>query len=265
MLLLGLGVVWWGTWKLAGNFPAVQEIKQHRPTLAVLPFNNLSDDKEQEYLANGFTEDLTTELARIPGLFVVSRNAAFAYKDQEIAPSKIAAALGVRYLLEGSVRRLGDDMRINAQLIDSSNGGHLWAERFDGNWSSVFRLRDAVFKSIAGALRVRLAAGSQNVRPGGTTNAEAYDAYLKGMDIYNRVNSPTEFAQAVKYFQDAVSLDPNFGSAYAQLARAYWEADDTLAVMMGLSDRRGPRQGSRDARNRRSISHPQVTTSFWQS
>ena len=205
-----------------------------RPSLVVLPFDNLSDDKEQEYLANGFTEDLTTELARLPGLFVVSRNAAFAYKDKETNPTEIAAALGVRYLLEGSIRRVGDDMRINAQLIDGSTSGHLWAERFDGKWSDVSRCRT---RSSAASRRRSSSAWSaaQGERAGGTDNSAAYDAYLKGMDIYNRTNTPEEFAEAVKHFEQAVQLDPNFGAAFAQLAWAYWEADITRAVVMGLS------------------------------
>ncbi len=171
----------------------------------------------------------------MPGLFVVSRNAAFAYKDKETKPEEIAAALGVRYLLEGSIRRVGDDMRINAQLIDSSTSGHLWAERFDGRWADVFALQDKVVGSIAGALQLRLMSVAPVARSGGTNNPDAYDVYLKGMDIYNRINTPEEFAQAVKHFQHAVQLDPNFGAAHAQLARAYWNADITRAVVMGLT------------------------------
>ena len=192
----------------------------------MLPFDNLSDDKEQEYLANGFTEDLTTELARVPGLFVVSRNAAFAYKDKETKPAEIVAALGVRYLLEGSIRRVGDDMRINAQLIDGSTAGHLWAERFDGQWADVFALQDKVVGNIAGALKLRLVSAQGKADfAGGTSNPAAYDAYLKGMEIYNRRNTPEEFAQAVRLFHQALELDPNFGAAAASLAWAYWEMD----------------------------------------
>ncbi|WP_274628423.1 tetratricopeptide repeat protein [Arvimicrobium flavum] len=230
VLALGLAAAWWQPWER----PAVQA-GDMRPSLAVLPFENLSDDKEQEYLANGFTEDLTTELARLPGVFVVSHNAAFAYKDKNPKPEEIAAALGVRYLLEGSIRRVGDDMRINAQLIDSLTLGHLWAERFDGRWADVFALQDRVVSSIAGALELRLVRGAPAARAGGTNNPEAYDVYLKGMDIYNRINTPQEFAHAVKYFQRAVQIDPDFGAAHAQLAWAYWNADITRAVVMGLS------------------------------
>ncbi|HEY6631617.1 MAG TPA: adenylate/guanylate cyclase domain-containing protein [Rhizobiaceae bacterium] len=234
---LGLAVAWWQPWdRAASREPlAAADAGDPRPSLVVLPFDDLSDDKEQEYLANGFTEDLTTELARLPGLFVVSRNAAFAYKDQDTKPEEIAAALGVRYLLEGSIRRVGEDMRINAQLIDGTNSGHLWAERFDGNWADVFALQDKVVASIAGALKLRLISSVVPARAGGTDNVEAYDAYLKALDIYNRDNTPQEFAKAVELLKQAVRIDPNFGAAYAQLAWAYWDADTTRAVFMGIS------------------------------
>jgi adenylate cyclase len=234
---LGLAMAWWQPWESTARpaAPAATAAADGRPTLAVLPFDNLSDDKDQEYLANGFTEDLTTELARIPGLFVVSHNAAFAYKDKDTKPAEIASALGVRYLLAGSIRRVGDDMRINAQLIDGSTSGHLWAERFDGEWADVFALQDKVVGSIAGALKLRLVSVAAPVRAGGTSNPAAYDAYLKGLDIYNRTNTPEEFAAAVKYLQQAVQLDPDFGAAHARLARAYWDADVNRAVTMGLS------------------------------
>ena len=110
-----------------------------RPSLVVLPFDSLSDDKEQAYLADGVTEDLTTALARIPDLFVISRNSAFTYKNKTIQPAQVAKDLGVHYILEGSIRRAGDDMRINAQLIDATTGGHTWAERFDGAWTVCFQ------------------------------------------------------------------------------------------------------------------------------
>ena len=133
-----------------------RRLAEGKPSLVVLPFDNLSDDKEQGYLADGITEDLTTELARIPGLFVISRNAAFTYKGKAMQPAQIAKELGVRYMLEGSTRRAGDDMRLNAQLIDAETGGHVWAERFDGQWADVFALQDKVVGSIAGALKLRL-------------------------------------------------------------------------------------------------------------
>jgi len=238
MIALGLVAAWWRPWEspTPPAAPAQSAMADARPSLVVLPFDNLSDNKEQEYLANGFTEDLTTELARVPGLFVVSRNAAFAFKDKETKPAEIAAALGVRYLLEGSIRRVGDDMRINAQLIDAATAGHLWAERFDGQWADVFTLQDKVVTSIAGALKLRLMSGQgKSDFAGGTNNPAAYDAYLRGMDVYNRNNTPNEFAEAVKYFQQALQLDPEFGAAHAALAYAYWDADDQRAAAMGLT------------------------------
>ncbi len=189
VIVLGLAAAWWRPWEppIKPAAPAANAATDTRPSLAVLPFDNLNDDKEQEYLASGFTEDLTTELARVPGLFVVSRNAAFGYKGKETKPAEIVAALGVRYLLEGSIRRVGDDMRINVQLIDGTTAGHLWAERFDGQWADVFALQDKVVGSIAGALKLRLVSSQGKAEfAGGTSNPAAYEAYLRGMEIYGR-------------------------------------------------------------------------------
>ena len=195
----------------------------------------MSDDKQQAYLADGFTEDLTTELARIPGLFVISRNAAFAYKDKETKPAEIAAELGVRYLLEGSIRRAGDDMRINAQLIDGSTAGHIWAERFDGQWADVFALQDKVVGSIAGALKLRLVSGQGKADiAGGTSNPAAYEAYLRGSELESR-NTPEDIVKAEAHYRQALQLDPNFGTAMAALAWLYWNADDQRVTALGLS------------------------------
>ena len=237
--MLGLAAAWWRPWEppIRPAASAANAAADARPSLVVLPFDNLSDDKEQEYLASGFTEDLTTELARVPGLFVVSRNAASAYKDKETKPAEIVAALGVRYLLEGSIRRVGDDMRINVQLIDGSTAGHLWAERFDGQWADVFALQDKVVGSIAGALKLRLVSPQGKADfAGGTSNPAAYEAYLRGMEIYNRRNTPEEFAQAVRFFHQALELDPNFGAAAASLAWAYWEMDGPRAKVFGFTE-----------------------------
>jgi TolB-like protein len=115
-----------------------------KPSIAVLPFTNMSDDPKQEYFADGMTEDLITDLSKISGLFVIARNSSFAYKGQQVKVRQVAEALGVRYVLEGSVRRAGDQVRINAQLIDATSGGHLWAERYDGSLGDIFSLQDQV-------------------------------------------------------------------------------------------------------------------------
>ncbi len=123
-----------------------------RPSIAVLPFTNISDDASQEYFADGMTEDLITDLSKISGLFVIARNSSFSYKGQQVKVRRVAEELGVRYVLEGSVRRSGDQVRINAQLIDATTGGHIWANRYDGNLGDVFALQDQVTRNVVVAL-----------------------------------------------------------------------------------------------------------------
>ncbi|MBB4003452.1 adenylate/guanylate cyclase domain-containing protein [Aurantimonas endophytica] len=218
---------WW-----AGSSPQTAEpggnvavaATSAEPSLVVLPFDNIGDDKDQAYLADGMTEDLTTELARIPGLFVASRNAAFTYKGQPTRPAEIARDLGVIYILEGSVRRVGDDMRINAQLIDARSGGHLWAERFDGSWAEVFSLQDDVLANVSSALKLRLVPTAQAMeQAGGTDDSAAYDLYLQGQDRA-RGEQPKDFADAAALFRRALAVDPDFGRAAAELAFVYWNA-----------------------------------------
>ncbi len=127
-----------------------------KPSIAVLPFANMSDDPKQEYFADGITDDLITELSKVSGLFVISRNSTFVYKGKTVPPKQVSEELGVRYVLEGSVQRAGDQLRINAQLIDALSGGHEWADRFDGSLADVFALQDKVTRSIADALAIRL-------------------------------------------------------------------------------------------------------------
>jgi adenylate cyclase len=209
-------------------------VADDRPSLVVLPFDNLSDDKEQGYLADGLTEDLTTELARVPGLFVISRNAAFTYKGKAVQPAQIAKELGVRYILEGSTRRAGEDMRLNAQLIDAETGGHVWAERFDGQWADVFALQDKLVGSIAGALKLRLVTshGKADVA-GGTDNPDAYEAYLRGLQLQDS-GSPGDWAEAVGNFKQALALDPVFGMAAAKLGWMYVSAQSVKSKQQAL-------------------------------
>jgi adenylate cyclase len=189
--LIGMGVAWWATSRTTAD------VLVAGPSIVVLPFDNLNDDKEQGYLADGMTEDLTTELARVPGLFVISRNAAFGFRGRNLRPAQIAQELGVRYILEGSLRRAGEDIRINAQLIDATTGGHLWAEHFDGAWAQVFDLQDKIVGEIATALKLRLVVGQRaSQTAGGTSNPVAYEAYLRGLEFEHRA-SPEDFVQAV--------------------------------------------------------------------
>jgi TolB-like protein len=203
-----------------------------KPSIAVLPFINLSDDPKQEYFSDGMAEDLMTDLSKISGLLVISRNSTFAYKGKSIEAKQIAEKLGVRYLLEGSVRKAGEQVRINVQLIDATTDYHLWAERYDGNMDNIFGLQDKITQKIVAALAVKLAKEEQeHLASGETSNIAAYDAFLKGMDYLNR---QSRAAKALSYFEKAIKLDPNYGRAYAGLARAY---DD--ASWLGLFGRLG--------------------------
>ena len=194
-----------------------------RPSIAVLPFANMSDDPSQAYFADGMAEDLITDLSKISGLFVISRNSTFAYKGRSQDVRQVAQELGVRYVLEGSVRRVGDQVRINAQLIDATTGGHLWAERYDGSLNDIFGLQDQVTRKIVAVLAVQLTTGEQErVARKETDNAEAYDAFLQGWQHYLRQN-PDNFRRAISYFEKAVQLDPHYTRAYAALAATNWQ------------------------------------------
>jgi TolB-like protein/rhodanese-related sulfurtransferase len=195
-----------------------------KPSIAVLPFNNMSDDPGQDYFADGMTEDLITDLSKISGLFVIARNSSFSYKGQQVKVGRVAEELGVRYVLEGSVRRAGDEVRINAQLIDATTGGHLWAERYDGTLEDVFDLQDRVTEQIVAALAISLTGEEQAQQARhDTDNAAAHDAYLQGWAHY-KLLTPQDLARAIPFFEEAVRLDPGYAQAHAALASVYWDA-----------------------------------------
>jgi TolB-like protein/class 3 adenylate cyclase len=195
-----------------------------KPSIAVMPFINMSADPSQEYFADGITEDLITDLSKIAGLFVIARNSTFAYKGSSVDLRQVAEELGVRYVLEGSVRRSGDQVRINAQLIDATSGGHVWADRYDGQLSDVFGLQDKVTSKIVATLAVTLTKGElERVGQKETDNTQAYDAFLKGWEQYLR-QSPQGFRQAIALFKQAIKLDPQYSRAYAALSATYWHA-----------------------------------------
>ena len=195
-----------------------------KPSIAVLPFVNMSKDPEQDYFADGMTEDLITDLSKVAGLFVIARNSTFAYKGKATDIREVAKALGVRYVLEGSVRRSGAEVRVNAQLIDATTGGHVWADRYDGDLKNIFAFQDKVTRNVVAALAVELTKEDrERVARRGTENTQAYDAFLKGWEHYLR-QTPEDFRSAIYYFKKAVDLDPKYGRAYAALAATYWEA-----------------------------------------
>ena len=192
-----------------------------KPSIAVLPFVNLSQDPEQEYFSDGMTEDLITDLSKLAGLFVISRNSVFVYKGKAIKPEDVSRELGVRYVLEGSVRKAGNRVRITAQLIDATSDYHLWAERYDRELKDIFELQDEATQKIVSALAVKLTEGEQQrLSHPPTENIEAYDCYLRGLEYYFRRTQDTNL-QARAMFEQAVNLDPQFASAHAYLGRTY--------------------------------------------
>jgi len=190
------------------------------PSIAVLPFTNMSGDPEQEYFADGISEDIITELSRFEGLLVIARTSSFRFKGQDVDVAEVAKALGVRYVLEGGVRREGDRVRITAQLIDAETGGHLWAERYDRELTDVFAVQDDVTRQIIAALRSEL--GELTPTRGNralTGNTEAYDLYLQARVLKDRRTHETN-RQAQQMFLRAIDLDPAFAAAYADLGFA---------------------------------------------
>jgi TolB-like protein/Flp pilus assembly protein TadD len=196
----------------------------NKPSIAVLPFENLNRDPEQDYFVDGMTDDLITDLSKISGLFVIARNSVFRYKGKPVDVKNVSRELGVRHVLEGTVRKAGNQVRINAQLIDATTGGHLWAERYDGKMDDVFALQDKITQKIVTALAVRLTTGEQKqVTRKETENIAAYDAFLKGWGHYLR-HTPEDYAKALSYFEKATELDPNYGRAFAAVALIYSRA-----------------------------------------
>lgn len=187
-----------------------------RPSVAVLPFANLSDDREQEYFADGITEDLITDLSRLSGLFVVSRNSSFVHKNRPANLQDVARDLGVRHILEGSVRKVQNRIRITAQLIDGLTGGHVWAERFDRDLSDIFALQDEITKTIIEHLQVRLLE-TETADATPTKSADAYNCYLKGRQLYY-MRTRRYMKRARASFLEALHHDPDYARAYVGLA-----------------------------------------------
>jgi TolB-like protein/DNA-binding winged helix-turn-helix (wHTH) protein/Flp pilus assembly protein TadD len=198
-----------------------------KPSLAVLPFTNMSGLAGQEYFVDGLSDDLITDLSQNPELFVISRNSTFFYKDKTVSIRQVARELGVRYVMEGSVQREGDRVRINAQLIDGATDGHVWSERYDGTLDDLFGMRDQITGHIAAALSVRLtppdsaaieiASSAVDMQ----TDTEAYDALLRGREHY-RLMTPGDLVKAIEYLDKAIEIDPDFAAAHAHLAASYW-------------------------------------------
>ncbi|MDJ0817261.1 MAG: adenylate/guanylate cyclase domain-containing protein, partial [Desulfobacterales bacterium] len=192
-----------------------------KPSIAVLPFVNVSDDPKQEYFCDGLTEEIITALSKVPKLFVIARNSVFTYKGKPVKVNQVAEELGVRYVLEGSIRKAGDEMRITAQLIDALSGHHLWAERYDRNLKEIFAVQDELTKNIITALQVKLTEGEQvRTAAKGTNNLEAYLKYLQSMALMRQFNIESN-ALAKQLAQEAIALDPEYAMPYLVLSSTH--------------------------------------------
>ncbi len=213
------------TWSPDGGTPltldaanAAPQPPPNRPSIAVLPFDNMSGDSEQGYFADGITEDIITDLSKISGLFVIARNSSFAYKGQAPDIRKVSRELGVRYVLEGSVRRIASRVRITAQMIDGATGGHLWAERYDRDLADVFAVQDEVTRTIVDALKVKLTAGEEARREHRSKiDPEAYDLIVRARQTVLQLR-PDAVMEARRMLERAIEIDPGLAVAYARLA-----------------------------------------------
>jgi adenylate cyclase len=192
-----------------------------KPSIVVLPFENMSADPEQAYFSDGISEDIITDLSKVSGLFVIARNSAFTYKGRAVKVGDVSRELGVRHVLEGSVRKAGNRVRITAQLIDGTTGGHVWAERYDRDLTDIFAVQDEVTREIVSALAVKLTQHEkQRLGHKGTENLEAYDCFLRGRENY--LGSTREGnVLARRMFEQAVELDPAFAAAHAFYVLTY--------------------------------------------
>jgi adenylate cyclase len=223
LLLAGVAVVWKGMWsdtarqtELASTAKMALPLPD-KPSVAVLPFTNMSSDSEQHF-ADGMTDDLITDLSKVAGLFVIARNSTFVYQGRPVKIAQVAQDLGVRYVLEGSVQRAGDQVRVNAQLIDALSGGHVWADRFNGNVADIFSVQDEFVRKIVKGLQVKLTKQEQqeiaNAKPNSVAAKEAFD---EGWSLILRFNAKDN-AAALEPLKRAVELDPEYGRAYAALS-----------------------------------------------
>jgi len=186
-----------------------------KPSIAVLPFQNMSGDPEQEYFADGMVEEIITALSRIRWLFVIARNSSFTYKGKPVDVKQVARELGVRYILEGSVRKAGGRVRITAQLIDASTGAHLWADRFDGSLEGVFELQDQVASGVVGSIEPRLRQSEiERANRKLTESLDAYDLYLRALALRD-IHTDESVREAVSLLKRALAIDPNYAPAKA--------------------------------------------------
>jgi adenylate cyclase len=235
--VLIVGVATWTIWKSSVRQvpPRAGLDLPDKPSIVVLPFDNLSGDPEQEYFSDGLTDEIIAILSKVPKLFVIARNSAFTYKGKSVKVQQVSEQLGVRYVLEGSVKKGGDKVRITAQLIDALSGNHLWAEQYDRNLDDIFAVQDEITKKIITALQVELTEGEQaRAVARGTNSLDAYLKCLQAYEYYTRIN-PEANEIAKQLAEEAISLDPEYAWPYYVQART-----NIAAVWLGTS--KSPKQ-----------------------
>jgi adenylate cyclase len=229
LLLVGVAVAVWRLYVRPTPPPVEAASKEkmafplpEKPSIAVLPFVNMSGDPNQEFFSDGITETIITTLSKIPDLFVIARNSTFTYKGKPVKVKQVSEELGVRYVLEGSVQKSADRVRVSAQLVDALRGHHLWAERYDRNIKELFALQDEMTREIVLALRVKLTEGEQAlVRHRSTNNLEAWGHAVRAYSLFERYTKEDN-AKARELFERAVELDPNYAWAWTFLAWTHW-------------------------------------------
>ncbi len=214
-----------------------------KPSIAVLPFVNMSGDPEQEYFSDGITEDIITDLSKISGLFVVARHSAFIYKDKPVKAQQIGQELGVDFLLEGSVRKAGSHVRVTGQLVNSKDGGHAWAERFDRDLTDIFAIQDEITHAIVEQLKVKLLPQEKkSIEQAPTDNVEAYTYYLRGRQFLHR-HSKSYYDLGRRMFTKAIELDRRYARAYAGIAdcdsflRLHYHVDVPVQQIFEMTDK----------------------------
>jgi len=229
VIVFVVGVTTLAVWKYYIYSPQVEVASAEKmafplpdkPSIAVMPFTNMGADPEQEFFSDGLTEEIITALSKVPKLFVIARDSTFTYKGKPVKVKQVAEELGVRYVLEGSIRKAGDKIRITAQLIDALTGHHLWAERYDRNLNDIFAVQDEITKKIITAMQIKLTEGEQaRAAAKGTNNIEAYLKYLQAMDYIYQFNIESN-ALGKKLAEEAIALDPEYAWAYRALARTH--------------------------------------------
>ena len=220
-----------------------------KPSLVVLPFQNMSGDPEQEYFADGMVEEITTAIARLPWLFVIARNSAFTYKGKPVDVKQVAQELGVRYVLEGSVRKAGNRVRITGQLIDTATSAHIWADRFDGALDDIFDLQDQVASSVAGAIEPKLLQSEiDRAMRKPTENLNAYDLYLRALAQYI-AGRRRVLPRRSRWPGKRLAIDPSYAPAAAMVSGVELASVPRLGGAVGGRCRRGRRSGAAGAGN----------------